>query len=302
MHQIAQELPELDAYFTAWYSVSPLTNAFVKTGFLDKTIIAGEFRRKTEVYFRQHGLQEDYRGQKNKYDIVVTCSDLLYQGNIRRTKVVWVQEGMVDPMTSLARAVQALDLPYYLSFNTALNGSTRHCDKYCAASQGYKNYFTGNGADPNKIVVTGIPNFDNLAKHLVNDFPFKNYVLVATSDIREAFGKDDRTTFLRKCIKIAAGRLLIFKLHPNEHAQRAKREINAVAPGSLIYTEGSANEMVANCDVLITQYSSLAFVGLALGKEVHSYFNVETLKSLCPIQNGGESARNIAAVCRALLE
>ncbi len=28
--------------------------------------------------------------------------------------------------------------------------------------------------------------------------------------------------------------------------------------------------MIANCDVLITRYSSTVFVGLALGKETHS--------------------------------
>ena len=58
--------------------------------------------------------------------------------------------------------------------------------------------------------------------------------------------------------------------------------------------------MVANCDVLVTRYSSTAFVGLALGKEVHSDFDVETLRSLTPIQTG-TAARAIADQCRRLL-
>jgi hypothetical protein len=58
--------------------------------------------------------------------------------------------------------------------------------------------------------------------------------------------------------------------------------------------------MIANCDVLITQYSSTVFVGLALGKEIHSYFDVDDLKRLMPIQNHS-AARNIAAVCRDVL-
>ena len=58
--------------------------------------------------------------------------------------------------------------------------------------------------------------------------------------------------------------------------------------------------MIANCDVLVTQFSSTAYVGLALGKEVHSYFDVEELGRLCPIQNGSTSARRIADVCRAV--
>jgi len=60
--------------------------------------------------------------------------------------------------------------------------------------------------------------------------------------------------------------------------------------------------MIANCDALITQYSSVVYIGLALGKEVHSYFDVEKLKRLTPLQNGGTSGRNIAQVCRGLLE
>ena len=58
--------------------------------------------------------------------------------------------------------------------------------------------------------------------------------------------------------------------------------------------------MIANCDVLVTQYSSTAFVGLALGKEVHSYYGHDELLRLLPVQNGC-AARNIAAVCREVL-
>jgi hypothetical protein len=43
-------------------------------------------------------------------------------------------------------------------------------------------------------------------------------------------------------------------------------------------------------------------VGLALGKKVHSYFDVEELKRLAPIQNGGVSAANIAKICRGFLQ
>jgi hypothetical protein len=54
--------------------------------------------------------------------------------------------------------------------------------------------------------------------------------------------------------------------------------------------------------VLITQYSSVVYIGLALGKEVHSYFDLEMLRLLAPIQNGGTSGQNIAQVCREILE
>jgi hypothetical protein len=59
--------------------------------------------------------------------------------------------------------------------------------------------------------------------------------------------------------------------------------------------------MVANCDVLLTQYSSIVYVGIALGKEVYSYFDVNQLKRLVPIQNDGKSAESIANLSRELL-
>ena len=141
-----------------------------------------------------------------------------------------------------------------------------------------------------------------MAQFSNNDFPHRNYVLVATSDVRETKGFDNRKKFIRRCLEIADRRPIIFKLHPNEKVERATREIEALAPHALVFADGNTNHMIANCDALITQYSSVVYVGLALGKEVHSYFDVERLKRLTPIQNGGTSDRNIAEVCRGLLE
>src|SRR5258708_8223591 len=78
-------------------------------------------------------------------------------------------------------------------------------------------------------------------------------------------------------------------------------EIRAVAPRAVVYTAGSAEEMIANADVVLTQWSSTVYVALALGKEVHSYFDTDELRRLLPLQNAGTSATNIANVCRDLL-
>ena len=161
--------------------------------------------------------------------------------------------------------------------------------------------FARKGVARDKIVVTGIPNFDNCARFLRNDFPHRGYVLVCSSDIRETARFEDRPKFIREVLAIAAGRQVIWKLHPNEDAKRARAEFARLAPGALVFDRGNAEEMIANCDVLITQFSSTAYVGLALGKEVHSYFDVEELRRLCPVQNGSTSARRIANVCRELL-
>ncbi len=88
-------------------------------------------------------------------------------------------------------------------------------------------------------------------------------MLVCTSPLREIFRGEDRPALIRNALKIAAGRPIIFKFHPNEDMERAEKEVREHAPAALIYRDGSAEEMIANCDVLITRYSSTAFVGLA---------------------------------------
>src|SRR5262249_23285607 len=151
-----------------------------------------------------------------------------------------------------------------------------------------------------RVVVTGIPNFDDCRRYHQNSFPHRGYVLVCTSDARETFKRDDRRAFLERCRGLAAGRPLIFKLHPNENAVRAQREVAAVCPDALVLAGGSGGEMIATCDALIPQSPSPAFGGVALGKEVHSYYTVEALRRLLPVQNG-RAARNIAAVCGEVL-
>jgi len=59
--------------------------------------------------------------------------------------------------------------------------------------------------------------------------------------------------------------------------------------------------MIANCSVLITKYSSAVYVGIALGKEVYSDFDIDELRRLCPIQNNGTSAYEIARIAKRYL-
>src|SRR5258708_33295822 len=114
--------------------------------------------------------------------------------------------------------------------------------------------------------------------------------MVATSDIRETFKKDDREKFIADCVKIARGRQLLFKLHPNEQKDRAISDIRSFATSdALIYTEGNTEKMIANCNELITQYSTVVDIGIALGKKVQSYFDVENLQKLTTVQNGCSS-------------
>jgi hypothetical protein len=304
MHQIAEQLVDYDCWFSQFFTDSPAVNALIeKTSLLNSTILAGQFKENSERYLLRNGLQIDYQAKKNKYDLVVYCSDMHVPKRMQEVKTVWVQEGMTDKYTLLSKIIKALRLPPILSGGTSLNGTANICDIYCAASDGYKSQFTKLGTDSNKIIITGIPNYDHIRQFLDNDFPHKNYVMVATTDMRETFRFENRPAFIKKAVKIADGRKLLFKLHPNEKFERAEAEILKYAPkGTLIYHKGNTNQMIANCSELITQYSTVVYVGLTLGKKVHSYFNLDQLKQLAPLQNDGISAINIANVCRNFIE
>ncbi len=299
MQQIAQELPEYDRYFTPFYA-----DGFIK--FLNKlklvefTIIGDKRAGECHRYLEQHDLSIDYGGTEHDYDLIVTCSDLVVQKNIKDKKRIVVQEGITDPERFSYHLVKTFKfLPKWFA-GTSANGISNNFDYYCVAGEGYRELFIHKGVKPDKIRVTGIPNFDNCQKYYDNDFPHKGYVLVCTSDLREKFRYENRKKFIKKALEIADGRQLIFKLHPNEKFERRTAEIKKLAPDALVYTSGSAEEMIANSDALITSYSSTIYVGLALGKEVYSVLDMEELRKLTPIQNGC-AARHIADVCRELI-
>ncbi len=299
MHKISMHFSGYDCFFTPFYS-DGFKKVLSNTRFLDFSILGGQFRQKTLEYLEQNNLKIDFEGSQRKYDLVYTCSDLIIPKNILNSKVILVQEGMTDPENLMYHLVKKLKLPRYLA-STSTTGLSDSYDKFCVASEGYRDFFIKKGVSPDKIEVTGIPNFDNCKEYLNNEFPYKNYLLAATSDSRETFKYENRKKFIEYAKILAGNKKLIFKLHPNEKFERAVKEINTYAPGSLIYTKGNTEHMVANCDILLTKYSSVVYVGLALGKEVHSEFDIEQLKQLIPIQNNGKSAYNISEIGKKLL-
>jgi hypothetical protein len=299
MHQVAGELAEHEHAYTPYYGHGYI-ETLRRARCLEFTVLGDKLRRRCLAYLEREGLPIDLHGRRGGYDLVLTCSDLIVPRNIRRRPVVLVQEGILDPASlpfHLCRRLKVL--PLWLA-GTSTTGLSKRYDRFCVASDGYRDLFAANGAAADRIVVTGIPNFDDCRRYERNDFPHRHFVLVCSSDARETFKRDDRAAFIGRCVEIAAGRQLIWKLHPNENAARAKREILDLAPGALVYSSGCAEEMIANCDVLVTQYSSTVFVGIALGKEVHSYNDLAEVRRLMPLQNGS-AARNIAAVCREVL-
>jgi len=289
-----------DRFFSPYYCDGPV-ELLRRLGLIEFTIAGNKLVGRCRRYLQTHGLPIDYQGKNRPYALVVTCSDLFLPKNIRDNRIVLVQEGITDPESFVFHLVKRLRfLPLWLA-GTSTTGLSDAYQAFCVASEGYRDFFIRKGVRPEKIVVTGIPNFDDCRRYCSNDFPHKNYVLACTSPLREIFRGEDRKAFIRNAVEIAGRRRLIFKLHPNEHVERATREIRRYAPGAMVCAIGSAEEMIANCDVLITRFSSTAFVGLALGKETHSDFDLGELRRLMPIQNGS-AALHIADVCRRLLE
>jgi len=299
MHQIAEQLFECDCFFSTYFD-DGYPETLKRLRLTEATPLGFKLSARTLDYLQRHDLAIDQAGRNGPYDLVVTCSDLLVPGNIRRYPIVLVQEGMTDPEGLFYRIWRKHRwFPRWLA-GTAVTGLSDQYTMFCVASEGYRRQFVSKGANPEKIVVTGIPNFDNCRRFLYNSFPFRDFVLVCTSDIRETFGREDRKALILNAVRIANGRALIFKLHPNERVARATREIKRHAPTAEIYVTGPTEEMIANCSVLITRVSSTAYVGLALGKEVHSDFDVDDLRQKMPIQTG-TAAEAIASVCRQLM-
>jgi hypothetical protein len=300
MLQIAKALPEVEAWFTPYFSDWPHHLVLLKLGSLEPAINGHKRRGICADELNARGLRVDLGAERNEYDLWVCPNDAVIPRALARTPWVLVQEGIMEQpnwRTWVWRKTRLMPRPLA---TTAVFGLTQRYARFCVASEGYLKQFVAEGIPSEKLVVTGIPNFDDFARFRENDFPHRGYVLVCTSDGRETMMAVDRPALLKRSVQIAAGRQLIFKLHPNENAERATREILAVAPKALVFADGNAEEMVANCEVLITEHSSLTFCGLALGKEVHTNLPLEQVEALLPVQNR-RAAEEIADVIREVL-
>lgn len=299
MHKISKQLPECDAYFTPYYASGPLW-LMTKLKMLEFTIMGGTFKRKTLEYIKENNLKLDYEGKNDDYDLVFTCQDLIVPRQIKKFKTILVQEGMTDPPDWRYHVTRTLGLGRWCA-STSMTGLSHQYDFFCVASDGFREQFIDRGVNPDKIRVTGIPNFDDFEKMKDLKFEHKNFVLVATSDIRETTKYENRKAFLLNAKKIAGNKQIIVKLHPNEIVNKRVAEVKKYLPDAFVYHGVSIDPMIANCDVLITRFSSTIFPALALGKEVYSDIHVHDIKRLTPIQNGGTSAKVIAEVARELL-
>jgi hypothetical protein len=238
MLAVAAAMPDADAYFTPYYC-DGFIDVARRLRLLERTVLGYAWREDSVGLLKSRGVKMDWEGRSGDWDLVVTASDLIVPKNIRACRTVLVQEGMTDPEGIGFRLRKRFPFLPVAIAGTAGTGTSRLYDRFCVASEGYRALFIGKGAPADRIRVTGIPNFDDCERYRKNEFPHRDFVLVCTSDTRETFKSDNRKKFILDCMKIAAGRQLIFKLHPNENHARSSREIERYAPGALVYTKGS---------------------------------------------------------------
>lgn len=304
MLQIGAELEKLG--HRAWFSRYYTTGVYRKIenlGLLEFTSILGKQRFAVAKHLDAVGVKQDFGGNARRYDLVLLCTDLLIPDNLPNVPIVLVQEGMTDPETFARRILRKLH-PYGMPLwaaTTAASGLSGRWAKFCVASEAYADMFASRGANRAGMVVTGIPNFDNVQKLRSLEFPLRDYVLVLTSDMRENYQIDFRMRFLRAVRTRNPGKKVVFKLHPNENRERAEREIHSIFPDAPVFQPEPAEPMIGHAIALETQLSTLVYLGIALGIPVTSYLDVEELRRLLPVQNGGQSAANIAKVCDGLL-
>ena len=170
MHQIAQHLmTEFECWFTPYYA-SGHVEIMRRLRMTEMSILGTRMVNRCLDYLQEHRLPVDLRGEKNDYDLVLTCADLVVPKNIRDKKVILVQEGMTDPENWAYHMVKLGLMPRW-SASTSTMGLSDAYVRFCVASEGYRDLFIAKGVKPEKIAVTGIPNFDDCERYRNNSFP-----------------------------------------------------------------------------------------------------------------------------------
>jgi hypothetical protein len=303
LYQVSQFLSDdYDCWFTPAYAEN-WERHVINMGWVDVAIVGRPRVRQCLDMLESRNCQIDYKLKRSKeFDLVYLCTDIYQPKSYRRYKRIVVQEGFIIPEDWRGPIIKRMNWTYGWG-DTQLTALTDEYDYFCTAGEGYKQFFINRGANPGKLVPTGVPNFDNLETHLDNDFPQKDFALIITSAIREGVGTENRMKYLRYALDKADGREVIFKLHPHEKHGRASREIRRLTKEGTILTSGNTEHMIANSACVIARASTVIMTALALDKPVYSpEYRQEELRLFRPKQNGGDSARVIADLGRKILE
>src|SRR5262245_23025466 len=137
MHKVAQQLFECDCFFTTYYD-DGYPDTLKRLRLTESTPLGYKLSARTLAYLQGHKLAIDQAGRNGPYDLVVTCSDLLVPGNVRRYPIVLVQEGMTDPEGVFYRIWRRYRwFPRWLA-GRAVTGLRDRYPRFWSAAEGYR--------------------------------------------------------------------------------------------------------------------------------------------------------------------
>src|SRR5262249_33123645 len=134
MLAIGSQLGEYGCYYTPFYCDGHLLRASQR-GQLDFTVLSGPLRERSLRFMREARVAIDMRGGGRDYDLIVTCTDLILQRNIKDKRIVLVQEGLTEPEGVLYWLVKHAGLPRVFA-NTAAFGLSDGYEVFCVGSAG----------------------------------------------------------------------------------------------------------------------------------------------------------------------
>ena len=218
--------------FTPYYC-DGLLSAARRAGLAEFTVAGEKLRRRCLAYLGAKGCPSTTAGRARR---LRPGGHLLRprgaSGTSRGRRVVWSRRGSSIPEAwPTGSGGRFRFLPRWLA-GTATTGLSLAYDRFCVASEGYRDHFVARGVPRGALVVTGIPNFDDCRRYLQQRLPAPR--LRARLHLGRARDLEAATTAAPSCgacSRSRRGRPLIFKLHPNENAAaRAARDPRAARP------------------------------------------------------------------------
>jgi hypothetical protein len=131
-------------------------------GLAEFSIGGHRLRQRSVENLRDHRLELDIDGREGGYDLHVTCSDVVHRDELAKPPDRRRTRTDPRPRRRPSRLVMKLPrlIPLWLA-GTARTGLSGVYEKFCVASEGYRDLFVTRGARRERLVVTGIPNFDD---------------------------------------------------------------------------------------------------------------------------------------------
>jgi hypothetical protein len=295
LHQVSQHLDQCRIWFTPYYG-GGLVTALRGLGLLDRTIAGRQASQGCLEYLRNHHLAIDWNGGRGRYDLIVTCSDVLLPDNIVRRPLLVVQNELWHPdfAPGLVRRELAHRLRRYVA--AAATGLSGAYERLCVASFGYRDRFVELGVARDRMVVTGLPGHDDYQAYASSEMVGSGYVLVCGTRATESVNGFTLRRLLQRAVAAAGALPILVQLAPDAPIQPVARWV----PHARIAPKIETDALIAGSSLLISPWVAHAYVAMALGKPVLGQRSLRDLHHFVPVQTRS-AARDIAGVCRALL-